>query len=98
MKKIVFYGSGNISQALISGLLSSGYKKNLIEFIDRNKINSRKTKKLGATKTNLKTIDTKSIIFLGVKPKDAMNAYTEDRKSTRLNSSHSQQSRMPSSA
>ena len=77
MKKIVFYGSGNISQALISGLLSAGYKKNLIEFIDRNKINSRKSKKLGATKTNLKTIDTKSIIFLGVKPKDAMNAYTE---------------------
>ena len=77
MKKIVFYGSGNISQALISGLLSAGYKKNLIEFIDRNKINSRKTKKLGATKTNLKTIDTKSIIFLGVKPKDAMNAYAE---------------------
>ena len=77
MKKIVFYGSGNISQALISGLLSAGYKKNLIEFIDRNKINSRKTKKLGATKTNHKTIDTKSIIFLGVKPKDAMNAYAE---------------------
>ena len=77
MKKIVFYGSGNISQALISGLLSAGYKKNLIEFIDRNKINSRKTKKLGATKTNLKTIDTRSIIFLGVKPKDAMNAYAE---------------------
>ena len=77
MKKIVFYGSGNISQALISGLLSAGYKKNLIEFIDRNKINSRKTKKLGATKNNLKTIDTKSIIFLGVKPKDAMNAYAE---------------------
>ena len=40
MKKIVFYGSGNISQALISGLISAGYKKNLIEFIDRNKINS----------------------------------------------------------
>ena len=67
MKKIVFYGSGNISQALISGLLSAGYKKNLIEFIDRNKINSRKTKKLGATKTNLKTIDTKSISFEGRK-------------------------------
>lgn len=77
MKKIVFYGSGNISQALISGLISSGYKKSFIEFIDRNKINSRKTKKLGATKTNLKAIDSKSIIFLGVKPKDAMSAYIE---------------------
>ena len=77
MKKIVFYGSGNISQALISGLISSGFKKSFIEFIDRNKINSRKTKKLGATKTNLKAIDSKSIIFLGVKPKDAMSAYIE---------------------
>ena len=77
MKKIVFYGSGNISQALISGLISSGYKKSFIEFIDRNKINSRKTKKLGAPKTNLKAIDSKSIIFLGVKPKDAMSAYIE---------------------
>ena len=77
MKKIVFYGSGNISQALISGLISAGYKKNLIEFIDRNKINSRKTKKLGPTKTNLKTIDSDSIIFLGVKPKDAISAYAE---------------------
>ena len=77
MNKIVFYGSGNISQAIASGLISSGYDKNLIEFIDRNKINSRKTKKLGATKTNLKAIDSKSIIFLGVKPKDAMSAYIE---------------------
>ena len=77
MKKIVFYGSGNISQALISGLISSGFKKSFIEFVDRNKINSRKTKKLGATKTNLKAIDSKSIIFLGVKPKDAMSAYIE---------------------
>ena len=77
MKKIVFYGSGNISQALISGLISSGFKKSFIEFIDRNKINSRKTKKLGATKTNLKAIDSKSIIFLGVKPTDAMSAYIE---------------------
>ena len=40
MNKIVFYGSGNISQAILSGLISSGYGKNLIEFVDRNKINS----------------------------------------------------------
>ena len=46
MKKIVFYGSGNISQALIAGLISAGFNKNLIEFIDRNNTNSRKTKKL----------------------------------------------------
>ena len=77
MNKIVFYGSGNISQAIASGLISSGYDKNLIEFIDRNKINSSRTKKLGIRKTKLKTIDPKSIIFLGVKPKDAISAYSE---------------------
>ena len=77
MNKIVFYGSGNISQSIVSGLISSGYDKNLIEFIDRNKINSNRTKKLGIKKTKLKTIDSKSIIFLGVKPKDAISAYTE---------------------
>ena len=77
MKKIVCFGSGNRSRAVISGLISSGYKKSVIECIDRNKINARKTKNLGATKTNLKSIDSKSIIFLGVKPKDAMSAYIE---------------------
>ena len=77
MKKIVFYGSGNISQALIAGLINSGYNKNLIEFIDRNKINSQKTKKLGVKKTQLELINKKSIILLGVKPKDAIDAYSE---------------------
>jgi len=57
MKKIVFYGSGNISQAIIAGLISAGFKKNLIEFIDRNDTNSRKTKKLGAKKIKLENID-----------------------------------------
>ena len=56
MKKIVFYGSGNISQALIAGLISAGFNKNLIEFIDRNDTNSRKTKKLGAKKLNSKIL------------------------------------------
>jgi pyrroline-5-carboxylate reductase len=77
MKKIVFYGSGNISQAIVSGLILSGYDKNLIEFVDRNKINSKRTIKLGVKKTKLKSIDSKSIIYLSVKPKDAINAYTE---------------------
>ena len=62
MNKIVFYGSGNISQAILSGLISSGYDKNLIEFVDRNKINSQRAKKLGAKKTKLERIDSKSII------------------------------------
>ena len=38
------------------------------------------------------------IIEVMVKPGDSVNAEDPDRKSTRLNSSHSQQSRMPSSA
>ena len=77
MNKIVFYGSGNISQAILSGLISSGYDKNLIEFVDRNKINSQRAKKLGAKKTKLERIDSKSIIFLSVKPKDAIQAFDE---------------------
>jgi Pyrroline-5-carboxylate reductase len=36
VKKILFYGAGNISQALIMGLLSSGFNKVDIEYIDRN--------------------------------------------------------------
>ena len=41
MKKILFYGAGNISQALIMGLLSSGFNKNNIEYIDRNLSNQK---------------------------------------------------------
>ena len=63
MNKIVFYGSGNISQAILSGLISSGYDKNLIEFIDRNKINSRGTKKLGAKKQSSKTLIQNLLFF-----------------------------------
>ena len=77
MYKIVFYGSGNISQAILSGLISSGYDKNLIEFVDRNQINTQRAKKLGAKKTKLERIDSESIIFLGVKPKDAIKAFNE---------------------
>ena len=46
MKKILFYGAGNISQALIMGLLSSGFNKNNIEYIDRNLSNQKNLKKL----------------------------------------------------
>ena len=46
MKKILFYGAGNISQALIMGLLSSGFNKNNIEYIDRNLSNQKILKNL----------------------------------------------------
>ena len=39
MKKIVFFGAGNIAQSIILGLISSGYEKENILFIDRNRRN-----------------------------------------------------------
>ena len=36
MKNIVLYGGGNIAQAIIEGLIKSGYKTNKIFYIDRN--------------------------------------------------------------
>jgi pyrroline-5-carboxylate reductase len=35
MKNIVLYGGGNIAQAVIEGLIKSGYKTNKIFYIDR---------------------------------------------------------------
>ena len=40
MKKIVFFGAGNISQSIILGLIAKGYKKKDILYVDRNKENS----------------------------------------------------------
>jgi pyrroline-5-carboxylate reductase len=37
MKKIVFFGAGNIAQSIILGLISSGHDKENILFIDRNR-------------------------------------------------------------
>ena len=36
MKKVVFFGAGNIAQALIAGMISSGFNKKDILFVDRN--------------------------------------------------------------
>jgi Pyrroline-5-carboxylate reductase len=60
VKKILFYGAGNISQALVMGLLSSGFNKNNIEYIDRNlssQKNLKKLKKKKAGKKNISKID-----------------------------------------
>mgnify|MGYP005699166381 CR=1 FL=1 len=46
MKRLIFFGAGNISQAVISGLVNSGYSKKDIFYIDRNQANSLKLKKL----------------------------------------------------
>ena len=37
MKKIVFFGAGNIAQSIILGLISAGHNKENILFIDRNR-------------------------------------------------------------
>lgn len=46
MKKIVFFGAGNIAQSIILGLISSGHNKENILFIDRNRKNQNVLKKL----------------------------------------------------
>ena len=77
MKNIAFYGGGNISQAMIEGLIYSGFSYKNIFFIDRNAKNQNKLKKLKVR--NLKS-DQKvkiDLFFLAVKPKDAIEAYKE---------------------
>ena len=46
MKNIAFYGGGNISQAVIEGLIFSGLSPKNIFFVDRNAKNQNKLKKL----------------------------------------------------
>ena len=74
MKKILFYGGGNIAQSVIEGLIKSGFSKKNIYFIDRNLSNQKKLKKLKIRKFagDANEID---FFILCVKPKDALNAY-----------------------
>jgi pyrroline-5-carboxylate reductase len=77
MKNIAFYGGGNISQAVIEGLIFSGLSPKNIFFVDRNTKNQNKLKKLKvrSLKNNQKVkID---LFILAVKPKDAIEAYQE---------------------
>jgi pyrroline-5-carboxylate reductase len=77
MKKLVFFGAGNISQAVIDGLIKSGYSKENISYVDRNKFNSLKLKKLKIKKYSTQKAKSSDIFVLAVKPKDALGAYDE---------------------
>ena len=77
MKKIVFFGAGNIAQSIILGLISSGHDKENILFIDRNKKNQSVLKKLGIEEYTIDHKDKIDLFFLAVKPKDALVAYEE---------------------
>ena len=76
MKNILFFGGGNIAQALISGLLLNGMSNKNVFFVDRNpenqkKLNSLKVKSLKKSNSDI------DIVILSVKPKDAIQAYKE---------------------
>ena len=74
MKNIVFFGGGNIAQSIIKGLISSGYNKKNIFFVDRNSSNQKALNQLGIKK--LSGIENKiDLHILAVKPKDATAAF-----------------------
>jgi pyrroline-5-carboxylate reductase len=77
MKKIVFYGGGNIAQANIKGLISSGIKKQDILYIERNIKNKEILNKIGVKEFSLEKKFDVEFFILAVKPKDALNAYAE---------------------
>mgnify|MGYP001327401427 CR=1 FL=1 len=77
MKKILFFGAGNIAQAIISGLTLSGFDKKNILFIDRNNNNNEVLKKIGIKEYSVKQKNEIGFVVLAVKPKDALSAFSE---------------------
>ena len=77
MKKVVFFGAGNIAQALIAGMISTGFNKKDILFVDRNIKNKNIMKKSGIKEYSFKKDRSNCLFFLAVKPKDALNAFKE---------------------
>ena len=77
MKRLVFFGAGSISQAVIDGLIESGYSKENISYVDRNKSNSLKLNKQKIKKYSTEDAKSSDIFVLAVKPKDALAAYAE---------------------
>ena len=56
MKNIIFFGAGNISQAIIIGLIKSGMSKDNILYIDRNAKNKKVLLRMGIKPINIKNI------------------------------------------
>ena len=77
MKNIVLFGGGNISQAIIEGLIKSGYKRNKIFYVDRNIKNQKKLSKLRIKNFKKYRSEKIDLFILAVKPKDALRAYRE---------------------
>ena len=77
MKKILFFGAGNIAQALIFGLILSGFDKKNILFIDRNTNNKKALKNIGIREYSKKQNNEIDLFILAVKPKDALAAFSE---------------------
>jgi pyrroline-5-carboxylate reductase len=72
---ILFYGGGNIAQAVIKGLIASGYEKKQVKFLDRNKSNRKTLSSFDIKECkSLGMEDHFDLIILCVKPKDAMKA------------------------
>jgi len=78
---IGFLGCGNIAQAMIVGLLDSGFNPASITVLTRNQKNKNfyeknSIKRLAVSKANSAKFD---FIFLCVKPKDVKNAIEDSR-------------------
>jgi len=73
MSQITFIGAGNMSQAIIRGLLASGYNPQDITATRRNlsKLQElHQTMQINITDDNTRAVHNADIIVLGVKPQD----------------------------
>ncbi len=71
MKKIFFFGGGNIAMAAIDGLIKSGFPKKDLLVIDRNAAKINKFNKVGIKKGEINKISRNDMVVLAVKPKDS---------------------------
>jgi pyrroline-5-carboxylate reductase len=80
---IAFIGCGNMTQSLISGLIKSGIKKEILNVSDRNPAKLKEIAKKFGVRThssNLEAIRSAGLIVLAVKPKDMHDLIIEIRE------------------